>query len=155
MFAVTVERSLFMPTHERQPAPTPLAGWLRSARKRAGLTVRALAINAGISHPRISQIEAGDSASRDMIERLARGLTPPDADEHTAEHLLIAGLKAAGFALVQEITYELDPDALALAEGYNGLPDMARRIVDSAYKSASELALAMDREGVKGKRVED
>lgn len=54
----------------------------------------------------------------------------------------------------EEITYELDPDALALAEGYSGLPDYAREIVDSAYKSASKLALEMDRESSIGKRAE-
>ena len=34
-----------------------VALWLRDRRKRRGLTVRALAEKAGVSHPRISQIE--------------------------------------------------------------------------------------------------
>lgn len=53
-----------------------------------------------------------------------------------------------------ELVCDLDPEALALAEGYSGLPPLARRIVDSAYKSASELALGMDRESSIGKRAE-
>jgi len=81
----------------------PLAVWLRSARDARGMSVRALAERAGISHPRISQIEGGDSATRDMVERLATALSPGDEDSYTSQQLLNAGLKAAGFATNEAI----------------------------------------------------
>ena len=98
------------------------------------------------------------------VDKITQALVRLGVIDEVGEAWIAAGFLIDGYKVVHEssssyqsneITYELDPDTLALAEGYNGLPDMARRIVDSAYKSASELALAMDREGVKGKRAED
>ena len=132
--------------------------WLQAAMDRRGITKQsAFAAAAGVAQSTVSSYLSGTRTpeKRHQVEKLVQALLPRDPDPQVADLLLNAGLLAAGLAPKREITYELDPDALALAEGYNGLPDMARRIVDSAYKSASELALAMDREGVKGKRAED
>ena len=95
---------------------------------------------------------------------IARALTPRIADQDEEErkyHRILNRLRHAtglrpvsGKSLIEEITYDLDPEALRVAEQYSGLPDYARRIVDNAMKSASELALEMDREGALGRRAE-
>ena len=74
---------------------TPLALWLRDRRKRRGLTVRALAEKAGVSHPRISQIEGGDTATSDMILRLAEALAPENASEDERQAIIQEGIGAA------------------------------------------------------------
>jgi len=72
-----------------------LGTWLKTERLQRGLTIRELAARAGITHPRISQIEAGDEATRDMVERLVAALAGEGTDEHVYRSLLNAGLKAA------------------------------------------------------------
>lgn len=72
-----------------------LGTWLRKERLKRGLTIRALAERAGITHPRISQIESGDEATRDMVMRLVTALAGEHPDEHIYNSLLNAGLKAA------------------------------------------------------------
>lgn len=112
------------------------------------MTIRALAARVGITHPRISQLENGDEASRDMVTRLAAALSGPDADERTATALLNAGLKAAGFA--SDTEYDADPDIQMIVEAYSGSTEIGKR----AIKSAAELAMEMAREGSIGKRAE-
>ena len=135
---------------------TLFADWLREARKRRGLTQTELSEMSGVDQGLISKYErAALSCPKQTVYALAYALSQEDADERTGRALLNSGLKAAGYAPIpDELTVELDPDALALAEGYSGLPDYARQIVDSAYKSASKLALEMDRESSIGKRAE-
>ena len=124
----------------------------------------------GIAYPNLNAIVNSGAKGKPIqpeeptMEKIIPALLSLRLIDSPDEAWIAAGYFPDGYKVVHEssssyqsneITYELDPDTLALAEGYNGLPDMARRIVDSAYKSASELALAMDREGVKGKRSED
>lgn len=138
---------------EEMPA---ISQWLFIARRRAGKSQDQVAEAADIDTTYVSKIELGHKTpSKKVIMKLSEALTESGGDERTARALLNAGLRAAGFASDDnEITYDLDPDALSLAEGYSGLPGFARRIVDNAYKSASELALEMDRENSIGKRAE-
>ena len=73
--------------------------WLRSTRKAKGWTMEALADATEITQPFVSGLERGiRNPSRDMVTRLAAALSGPDADEHMANALLNAGLRAAGFA---------------------------------------------------------
>jgi transcriptional regulator with XRE-family HTH domain len=75
------------------------ARWLFNERRSRGLTMVVLAERAGISHPRIVQLEKGGTPSRNMVERLASALACPCAGkESDGDALLNAGLKAAGFA---------------------------------------------------------
>ena len=153
--AVPLERVVPMP--RREPSSKPLARWLRTSRVSRGLTIRELAALAGISHPRISQIEGGDTATRDMIERLARALSPEGADEHTARALLNAGLKASGFAgLDDEITYIPNPAERTLLERYSNSDEAGRRLIDETAEMAAErAALRASRAGAIGGRAGD
>ena len=87
--------------------------WLKQAREARGLTTRALAARAGISAPRITQIEKGGDCTRDMVERISRALTTEDADDHGYHALLNAGLKAA-FPRPEDATASLSPAAALL-----------------------------------------
>ena len=73
------------------------ASWLTRTRKQRGLTMRSLGEAAEVSHVHISNIEHGGPFSRDMVERLARALSPLGAGEDEVRTLTNAGLKAAGF----------------------------------------------------------
>ncbi|MEV0700258.1 XRE family transcriptional regulator [Saccharopolyspora sp. NPDC050389] len=69
-----------MPEHRDDTSPRVGAA-VRAARERAGLTTRALAAEAGISQPFLSQVERGlNSPSINTLYRLAEalGVTPAD-----------------------------------------------------------------------------
>lgn len=60
--------------------------------------MQAVADCAEITQPFVSTLERGTrNPSRDMVERIARALSPEDADDHTFRALHNAGLAAAGF----------------------------------------------------------
>ena len=101
MSALLLESRYIMRGKQSAPREVPFAKWLYEERSSRGLTMVVLAGRAGVSHPRIVQLEKGDSPSRDMVARLASGLSGDDPDEHTSAALLNAGLNAAGFASVQ------------------------------------------------------
>ena len=103
--AYLVEKSRdIMRGKQASPRETPFAKWLYEERNSRGLTMVVLAGRAGVSHPRIVQLEKGDTPSRDMVARLAAGLSANSADEHTTAATLNAGLRAAGFATTDEPT---------------------------------------------------
>ena len=97
MSALLLESRYIMRGKQSAPREAPFAKWLYEERSSRGLTMVVLAGRAGVSHPRIVQLEKGDSPSRDMVARLASGLSGDDPDEHTSAALLNAGLNAAGF----------------------------------------------------------
>ena len=153
-----------------RPKVVDFGGWVLRQIRPTEVTPSDLSREAGIPYPSLDRIlksgEKGHPVRPDAstVDKITQALVRLGVIDEVGEAWIAAGFLIDGYKVVHEssssyqsneITYELDPDTLALAEGYNGLPDMARRIVDSAYKSAAELALAMDREGVKGKRAED
>ncbi len=138
-----------MPTL-KEASPEPFSSWLRKVRAAQGLTMRDLAALAGTTHPRISQIENGDTPSRDMVERLARALSPDDADEHTARALLNAGLKAAGFAPASDLDY----DEHEVIDYLRGKPEPQQDKALKILKSIFDEDDALDNAGNVGKRAE-
>ena len=89
-------RRSFMPRPSTKPPKrSPFANWLILARRERGWSQTALADAASVSPAAISKIESGGAFSRDMVERLARALTPDEADEHVFRSLLNAGIRAA------------------------------------------------------------
>ena len=82
MSALLLESRYIMRGKQAAPRETPFAKWLYEERSSRGLTMVVLAGRAGVSHPRIVQLEKGDSPSRDMVARLASGLSGDDPDEH-------------------------------------------------------------------------
>lgn len=151
----------FMPQKQSpQKGTTPFGSWLREARAQRGLTAEALAEKAEVTQPMISNLERGmRNPSRDMVARLARGLVPEDADEHVAVALLNAGLRAAAFLPNdQSFTRELSPEAIRLAEVYNGAEEEGRNLLDAAADMISR-AQSQDSIGRNaddfGKRIDD
>ena len=138
-----------MPRTPTVEPSTEFAIWLDAALQSKGWERKTLFAKAGVGQSSISQIMAGiRKPSRDMVERLARALSPDDADEYTARALLNSGLSAAGFRAEDD---ELAPDIQMIVEAYSGGTDTGRR----AIKSAAELALELAREGaIGGKRAE-
>lgn len=56
------------------PTPAPPRGWVRAIRDALGMTTRDLARRAGVSHPRITQIEQGEvngSVTLGTLQRIA------------------------------------------------------------------------------------
>lgn len=83
--------------------------------------------------------------------------SPENADEHTARALLNAGLKAAGFAgLDDEITYIPNPAERTLLERYSNSDEAGRRLIDETAEMAAErAALRASRAGAIGGRAGD
>lgn len=82
---------------------TPFGQWLRSHRQSRGLTMESLADASNITQAMVSNLERGTrNPSRETINSLSRALSPQGADERTAQSMLNAGLRAAGFASFDE-----------------------------------------------------
>lgn len=63
--------------HRNHPTPAPPKGWIRAIRDALGMTTRELAARAGLSHPRVTQIEqaeASGSVTLATLERVAEAL---------------------------------------------------------------------------------
>ena len=126
------------------------ANWLAATRKSRDISQEILAEAAGVTQEYISGLERGvRNPSKKMVIAAAAALAPDDADEHSQQELLNAGLWAAGLAPTNEVEYELDPDIQMIVEAYSGGTDRGKR----AIKSAAELALEMSRENSIGKRA--
>jgi transcriptional regulator with XRE-family HTH domain len=83
-----------LPTRER----TEFGKWLRAARERRGLTMRALAESLGLSHAHISKLEAGiANPSRVTVQQIAKALSDDPRNHNEA-------LLAAGFAPIEAAT---------------------------------------------------
>jgi transcriptional regulator with XRE-family HTH domain len=113
---------------------TPLARWLYGRRTARGLTMKALAEMAGVSHPRIVQIEKGGSATRDMIERLAGAMVHGAADAEERERLTNEGLAAGGFTPYRDPEPEIPGVELLREAGWSELDDEQREILGSLIR---------------------
>lgn len=120
--------------------------WLKQERAQRGLTTRALAARAGISAPRITQIEKGGEATRDMIERIVRALTLGDSDDRAYRSLLNAGMRAA-FPRPEDASRSLSPaEALVRRtmdyqkEAQGGIVELTEAQVDALIDSLEKFA---------------
>lgn len=155
------------------------AGWLKTARKKAGYTQQGLADASGLSKSYISQLEGGKDhpltgkpvePSREVVEKIADGLNC-DIDE---------ALGAAGYARLQGIgekwapshndfTREPDPpdeyDAFdlsddpvvqALASGLDaeGIAEASKAVVDATRETLAEFVKKRNAARVVGAKAE-
>ena len=124
--------------------------WLRQARKARGWTMETLAVSADITQPYVSGLERGiRQPSRDMVERLARALSPKEVDDQRERMLLNAGLKAAGFAPVSD-----DRDDHEVIDYLRGKPEQLQDKAMKILKAAFDEDDAEDDAGNIGKRSE-
>lgn len=129
------------------------AAWLHTARKARGYTQERLSELSSVDQGLISKYERAIlQCPKPTVRALGIALCPEDADEHTARALLNAGLKAAGFAgLDDEITYIPNPAERTLLERYNNSDEAGRRLIDETAEMAAErAALRASRAGAIG-----
>lgn len=119
----------------KQPT-TAFGEWLLEEIEGRGWERKTLAIQSNVGITSVNQLVSGErSPSRDMIGRLVCALTPDRADEHLTRALLNAGLKAAGFAALDESLSE-HPAISYLRRQPDPVKDRALRIMEVALPPA-------------------
>lgn len=139
-------RQAFSPSEGALPLlKKPFGGWLKEMRERKGLSIRGLALKAGISHPSVVNIESGKiGATRDMVRKLADAL---EVSRSEAVQAWLEDDTQEGGA----ITYITDPDTAEVVETYEELSDKGR---ESARRLMEEL-VKLDRGRAIGGRKAD
>jgi transcriptional regulator with XRE-family HTH domain len=112
--------------------------WLTAEMKKAGVTPKMLVARSGVGKSSVSMYSSGErNPSRDMVERLVRGLVPPemtgDDAEERYERMISGALRAAGFEP------DLDPDLRVLVEFFEGSPPEKKEMMRDSIRLIRKL----------------
>lgn len=126
------------------PRPTPFAHWLTRERTDRGLSQQDLADRAEVSKSRVRQLESGADPTRDMVGRLAAGLSRGQ-DPRNARRVYDSGMNAAFGS-----SHELEPLPVALravlADHMDDLAELSEEEVQwlaDVFRRAIELRLML------------
>lgn len=118
-------------------------GWsLRRAEACTGVsagTIQNMRIGRRVKVENVLKWAEAIGESPDRWLRIAMGRSPEPGEE-AAERV------PSPDATRSEIQYVLDPDTLAVAESYRGLPPAAKELVKNTIRSAAEWAASVERE---------
>jgi transcriptional regulator with XRE-family HTH domain len=121
-------------------------GWLQQMREARGLSIRALAAKANLSHATISKLEDDIvGASPDTVKKIADALAVAPAE---AFRVWSEDAAARQGVALPEVRYERDPDLSFIIERYEGLGPVDKRLARRIIEELSEA----QREGVIGRR---
>lgn len=116
--------------------------WLKAMRQKKGMSLRALAEAAGVSHVSVDKAERGGGVRDSTLELLVGALVGPDAGEEEARELLLEARRVR--AGLSEIKREPDEEELQRAlMAYTG----DNPVLSAAKSTAEAVAGAMQRAG--------
>jgi transcriptional regulator with XRE-family HTH domain len=118
-----------------QNAPVNFGDWLKATRQKKGMSLRALAAAAGVSHVSVDKAERGGGVRDSTLELLVGALAGPDASPEEAQELLLEArrVRAGLTEIVREPTD--DPD---FWDAYEGAPQEDREIAKQLLQRARD-----------------
>jgi transcriptional regulator with XRE-family HTH domain len=118
-----------------QNAPVNFGDWLKATRQKKGMSLRALAEAAGVSHVSVDKAERGGGVRDSTLELLVGALAGPDASPEEAQELLLEArrVRAGLTEIVREPTD--DPD---FWDAYEGAPQEDREIAKQLLQRARD-----------------
>jgi transcriptional regulator with XRE-family HTH domain len=123
-----------------QNAPVNFGDWLKATRQKKGMSLRALAEAAGVSHVSVDKAERGGGVRDSTLELLVGALAGPDASPEEAQELLLEARRVrAGLGPSPEMERIIDDEEWEVIQAYRGLEGGIKRNFRGFLLSAQEV----------------